>query len=292
MAHTLSALKKLPLFSELALVVLLASMVAGWLLPQTETLPSNIINTITTTSDALPDLNTLLDATLFGQAPQAAKAIAPAAQPKRAIVLSPLTLKLLGTVVAGDHSAAIIALKANGKQAAFFIGDHIQAGVVLKTVEANAIVVDHNGRMERISLEQGKKIISTAMPQVNLTATRPAIRPSTAQPTPPQRINKQMNRKHLQQQLQNIPALLSQALAKPHFNNGKMDGFMISSIVPGSLYAQAGLKNGDIIMAINGQKITNAGQAMTIYTQLKNAASLDLQLMRASSIQTIHFDIR
>jgi len=291
MTHALPALKRLPLLSELILVVLLAWMVVGWLLPEQQSNHSNAINISTTAPHTLPSLNNMLGVTLFGQAPQAIKPITPPPQAVKTAFIPPLKLKLLGTVVANDHSAAIIAIQAGGKQSAFFIGDQIQPGVTLKSVEANAIVVNHNGRLERISLEQGKQItFMKTLPPVAILTTPSTSSMNTRAPA--KNINKRINRKRLQHQLQNIPALLSQALAKPHFSNGKINGFSISNIVPGSLYAQAGLKNGDIIMAVNGQRITGAAQAMTIYTQLKSASALDLQLMRASSMQTIHFDIR
>jgi len=291
MTHALPALKRLPLLSELILVVLLAWMLVGWLLPEQQSNHSNAININTTAPHTLPNLNNMLGVTLFGQAPQTVKPIVSAPLPVKAAAIPPLKLKLLGTVVANDHSAAIIAIQAGGKQSAFFIGDQIQPGVTLKSVEANAIVVNHNGRLERISLEQGKQITFMKTLAPVAISSAPATRPTNTR-APAKNINKRINRKHLQHQLQNIPALLSQALAKPHFSNGKINGFSISNIVPGSLYAQAGLKNGDIIMAVNGQRITGAAQAMTIYTQLKSASALDLQLMRASSMQTIHFDIR
>ncbi len=287
MTLALPALKRLPLLSEFILVVLLAWLVAGWFLPEQEEPVSNNINSIETAAQTLPDLNNMIATTLFGQAAKNIQPVAPVVQQKKAVALTPLTLKLLGTVVAGTHSAAIIALTPGGKQSAFFIGDNIQTGVVLKIVEANAIIVDHNGSLERISLEQGKPIVSTSMARLDRQTT-----PAAAPRVPPQRLNKRMNRQHLQQQLQNLPALLSQALARPSFSNGKMNGFIISNIVPGSLYQQAGLQNGDIIMAINGEKITNAAQAMGIYAKLKSAPSLDLQLQRGSGIQNIHFDIR
>jgi len=296
MAHTLAALKRLPLLSELVLVIAFAWMLAGWLLPTHQAPQSNFTNAIATASNNLPNLTTLMNTKLFGQEPQA-KASAPVAQPKRTIVMQALHLKLLGTVVAGRHSAAIIATRANNKQAAFFIGDRIQAGVTLKTVEANAITVDHNGQLERISLEQSQQISPLLMPRMMQASRTPSPRPqtnsaSTNKQVSTQNLNRRINRNRLQQQLQNVPALLSQALAKPHFANGKVDGFTISNIVPGSLYQQAGLINGDRIVTINGKKITNAAQAMSIYNTLKNASSLDLQLIRGSGMQNIHFDIR
>ncbi len=279
----ISALNKLPLLSELALVILLAWMVTGWLLPQTSSQISNTIESVEKTAAVLPDLQSMLAVKLFGQPPQQAKPVAAVAPRAKPAIKRPLTLKLLGTVVAGAGSAAIIAIKPGAEQQAYFIGDTIQAGVILQSVEASSIVVNRGGTLERISLEEGGKLSSSPI------AT--TISPTTSQ-RPARNMNKTMSRSHLQKQLNNFPALLSQARAVPHFVNGKIGGFSVSNIVPGSLYQQAGLLNGDIIVSVNGENITGAQQAMSIYTKLKSSPSLDLELIRAGSMQNIHYNIR
>ena len=101
-----------------------------------------------------------------------------------------------------------------------------------------------------------------------------------------------MSRSQVQQQLNDLPALLSQARVVPNYTNGKPDGFVISDIVQGSLYQQAGLQNGDVILRVNGQQVTNAKQAMSMYQGLQNAAAIDLELMRAGQVKQVHYDIR
>ena len=283
MGNVISTLNRLPLLSELALVTLLAWMVAGWLLPQAPTQISNSIENIETSATVLPDLQAMLAVKLFGNPPQQAKPVAAVTPQARPIVKRPLTLKLLGTVVAGKSSAAIIATKASAQQQAYFIGDTIQPGVTLQSVEADAIVVNRGGTLERISLEEGGKL--TSIPLATTTATTPRQRPARS-------MNKTMSRAHLQKQLNDFPALLSQARAMPHFVNGKIGGFSVTNIVPGSLYQQAGLQNGDIIVSVNGEKITGAQQAMGIYTKLKSSPALDLELIRAGGMQNIHYNIR
>jgi len=283
MDNVISTLNRLPLLSELALVILLAWMVAGWLLPQPVTQISSTIENIEKSTAVLPDLQSMLAVKLFGQPPQQAKPVVAVAPQAKPVVKRPLTLKLLGTVVAGPNSAAIIAIKAGAEQQAYFIGDTIQAGVILQSVEANAIVVNRGGSLERISLEEGGKLASSPL------ATTLSTMPNQQRPS--RSMNKTMSRAHLQKQLNDFPALLSQARAMPHFVNGKIDGFSVTNIVPGSLYQQAGLQNGDIIVSVNGERITGAQQAMGIYTKLKSSPALDLELIRAGGLQNIHYNI-
>lgn len=277
--------EKIPLFSELALVIVLAWVVSGWLLPNQ--LPkSSTLPWISAISDsALPDLSSLITAPLFGKRKtltQPAKSVVPITP--KPVILSPLNFKLLGTVVAEKHAAAIIAIAAGREQQVFFIGDSIQPGIILKTVEVEAIVVSRGGKLERISLEQRQKLISSPMTKSTLSAN--SNRLST------QSIHKKISRNHLQKQLQNFPALLSQARAIPHMVNGQLSGFTLSNIAPGSLYQQAGLLNGDIILSVNGKQITGAKQAMQMYTTLKSAAAIDLELIRSGQVRQIHYAIQ
>lgn len=292
----------IPLFSELALVIALAWVVSGWLLPDVEPTSPMLQQAISNTSPALPDLQTLTAIHLFGTAAAHKQATKPAPPVAKPVTISPLHIKLLGTVVADTHAAAIIATAAGREQRAFFIGDSIQPGVVLKIVEADAIVVERGGRMERIYLEKNSPLVSSPMGVIgaNLrSSSMPArqIPPKTMPTYPPTAsaaggMRKQISRQHLQQQLKNFPALLSQARVIPRMVNGKPSGFTISEIAPGSLYQQAGLRNGDIILSINGKRITDAKQAMRMYQTLQNAPALDLMLIRAGQTRQIHYDIR
>ncbi len=283
----LLAPEKIPVFSEILLVAGLAWVVSGWLLPANA--PKSPASPLTTNSSSieLPDLADLINVPLFGNIQKQTQA-AMLVPPPKAIVISPLNIKLLGTVVATDHAAAIIAPTKGGEQRVYFIGDSIQPGVILKTVEAEAIVVKRGGKLERIYLEQNKKLTSSPLSPAP-TPNKNAIARSHLLP---QTIQKSMNRKQLQQRLQNFPALLSQARVTPHMVNGQPNGFTISEIAPGSLYQQAGLQNGDIILSVNGKRITDAKQAMSMYQTLQRAAAIDLELMRASRIQKIHYVIR
>jgi len=225
----------------------------------------------------LPDVASLTNTSLFGVMAKVAVIPEPVAKP---VQVSRLNIKLLGTVVAGEHSAAIVKLSGSREQNVFFIGDAIQPGVKLHDVEADAIVVERNGKLERIVMDEGAHLKSASNRMA--APARPAV----------QRMQRRVNRNHLQSQIRDFPKLLSQARVVPHFLDGKADGFVISDIVPGSLYGQVGLQNGDIIRKVNGQQVTSAEQAMAMYQALQNAPSIDVELLRAGQVQRVHYDIR
>lgn len=282
---------KMPLITEFGLVILLAWMVSGWLLPGEEKMqPAATVQNTKVSAVALPDLAELLAVPLFGKpAPRAKPATKPVAHAKP-VVASRLNIKLLGTVVAGKNSAAIISLTGNGEQQVVFVGDAIQPGVKLFAVEEAAIVVERAGMLERVSLEQSGKLISTPMAAISggagITATGAT---ATAGVVTRQQ---DIDRATLQQKISDFPSLMSEARVVPHFSDGKSDGFVITDIVIGSLYQQVGLQNGDIIRKVNGKQVSSAQQAMAMYKALESATAIDLELMRAGQVQQVHYDIR
>ena len=278
MAHIQGFIGKVPMLTEIAIVVVMAWMVAGMLMPAEQISaidkPQQSLSSVMT----LPALTDLLAVPLFGQLPaQDMPKSQTKVQPKT-VVQSPLNIKLLGTVVAGDDSAAIIRLAGGAGEKGFFIGDAIQPGATLKEVASWSIIVDHNGRLEKISMTKGMALPQAASPVVV---------------NAPARIQQHaMSRVQLNRHMQNLPSLLSEARALPNMVNGRMDGFVITDIVDGSLYQQAGLQNGDVLRKVNGQVISNAGQAMQLYQTLQSATGIDIELTRAGQLQQLHYDIR
>ncbi len=267
-----------PRLAEALLVVLFAWQVSGWLLSDTVDEPSGMERLSEEGAPTLPDIAELTAAPLFGKA--ASIPVADRPQAVKAVARSRLRLKLLGTVVAGSHSAAIVSIQGAADEQVFFIGDRIRPGVVLHEVRADAIIIERDGKLERIDLEADKSRSAASFPAKASFASRGAVS------------QRQVSRGFLQKQLQDFPRLMSQARVVPHYVDGKVDGFMISDIVSGSLYQKVGLMNGDIIRKINGQKVTSAQQAMAMYKTLQQASSVDLELMRGGSVQRFHYDIR
>ncbi len=268
---------RLPAMTEIVLVVLAAWLVAGWLLPSPNTDDSR--SAFTEQEEAAPDMELLLNTPLFGEAGKSVSA--PAARPKP-VTVSRLRIKLVGTVVAGDKSAAVVVMRGGKEQQLFFVGESMQPGVVLQQVEAGAIVVDHGGKLERIEIQQSKKNIGAFMPSKQV-ASLPQPRPG---------MSRKVSRSMLDSQLRNFPQLLSQARVVPHFENGKPDGFLISEIVSGSLYDKIGLQNGDLIRKVNGVEITGPQQAMAMFQKLQEATSIDVEIQRAGNVQQVHYDIQ
>ena len=75
-------------------------------------------------------------------------------------------------------------------------------------------------------------------------------------------------------------AVAKLARVVPAMKDGKPQGFKLYAVRPGSFYARLGLANGDTITAINGFDLTSAEKGLEVYTKLRNATALELDLIR------------
>jgi general secretion pathway protein C len=91
---------------------------------------------------------------------------------------------------------------------------------------------------------------------------------------------------------ENLSQILTQARALPYMEQGKIAGFRINQIVPGSMYAKIGLQNGDVIRQVNGQALDDPGKFFQLYQGLRDERSITIDLMRSGRRQTLNYEIR
>ena len=92
--------------------------------------------------------------------------------------------------------------------------------------------------------------------------------------------------------LSNLNKIATQARIVPSFRNGKANGFKLFSIRPNSLYAKIGIQNGDIIQKINGYEIDSPDKALAIYSKLKDATNISVDLLRRGKKKSLSYNIR
>lgn len=99
-------------------------------------------------------------------------------------------------------------------------------------------------------------------------------------------------RQEIDNVLSNLNKVATQARIVPSFHNGKANGFKLFSIRPNSLYSKIGIQNGDIVQKINGYEINSPDKALEIYSKLKDAQSITVDLVRRGKSKTLSYSIR
>src|SRR5690606_30723498 len=89
-----------------------------------------------------------------------------------------------------------------------------------------------------------------------------------------------VSRAEVDSALENMSQLFTQIRAVPHFEGGQSIGFRLFAIRRGSLFDRIGLKNGDIVTAINGSPMTDPSKAVSLLQELRDARSLEVDALR------------
>jgi len=192
-----------------------------------------------------------------------------------------LKISLVGTVV-GDrkNTFAVIKEKNKKKQELYREGDTIQ-GALIKDIFRGKIVLRVGDRDEILTIEEDR-------------ASR--TEKQAPGPKPSATVEKEgtvvVSKSDVEDSFKNVHELLSQVRVRPHFRDGRPDGLAISSIKAGSFFAKLGLRNGDVVQGVDGKSIKSLDDVLDIYTKLKSASQVELQIRRRGKSKKINYEFR
>ncbi|MBL9014684.1 MAG: hypothetical protein JNL83_10940 [Myxococcales bacterium] len=210
----------------------------------------------------------------------------------------PLTLVATNVAVPATDSYATVINTENQKQGAFGVGDQLPgASGKVKEIHYKYVDFENAGRTERLVL------VGVTPPPAPVATTTPTPTPSDGggddlQASIDNGIKKiddstyEIDKKLVDQVLANPMAVAKGARVVPAVKNGKPDGFKLYAIRPSSVYAKLGLTNGDTIQSINGFELTTADKALEVYTKLREATSLEMEVTRRGKPVTLKYTIR
>lgn len=196
-----------------------------------------------------------------------------------------LRLKLWGTISGGGETVswAIIEDETTRKQDLYGVGDTVQEAVI-KLVLRDRVVVRYKDRDEVLMMEKDKGTMASAGGSPSGSRTKDPSRAS---------ITKKVNlkRETINDAMMNINSLMKDVRIRPHFRNGQPEGMAVSGIKSDSIFRKMGIRNGDIIVGVDGQKLESVDDAMSLYGNLKSASEVQLEIKRMGQIQTIEYTI-
>ena len=207
-------------------------------------------------------------------------------------VRTSLRVKLLGTLVSTLPSwsiGSILDLQ-NQKSSTVMIGDKVQNAEVL-SIQRDRVIIANNGRREYIGAEGGDG--APAPPPI--ATTRPVNDPGQAYGAGIKALddnNYEVPRSEVDRALANLNDLAMQARIVPAFKDGQAEGFKLFSIRPDSLYSKIGIVNGDVIKRINGFEMNSPEKALEVYTKLKDANRIDIEVDRNGQTLRKTYNVR
>jgi general secretion pathway protein C len=195
-----------------------------------------------------------------------------------------MEIELVGTIVVNDQSRSVAAifLKQDKKVEPFVIGDVVLSRASVHRIARRKVIFKElaTGDFEYVEMKlddvpqrSGAAVAASGIKQLGDGKVL-------------------VERKELNKSLADISSLLTQARAVPHFEGGKIAGFKLLDIQPGSLYEKLGAQNGDIIKTVNGVEIKDPATAMALFQRLQTTSRLDFTINRGGQDQDFSVDIR
>jgi general secretion pathway protein C len=85
--------------------------------------------------------------------------------------------------------------------------------------------------------------------------------------------------------------LLRQALFKPYMEQGRPEGFTVTNIVSNSVLRRLGIENGDVLLRINGERLTGPERLLAAYNALGRGSAATLDIKRGSNVLSLLIEI-
>ena len=238
-------------------------------------------------------------------------------------VQSSLSAKLVGTMTneMGDWSFGLVQDQTRNRTVLVGAGDEV-AGAMITRVDRGKMWVDRDGREECLNAGVDPAAEAPDNPRETASARsrsnssqdedeggQTPVRPSgDSTPTAASsggsvdfeagvnRISStqyEIQRSTIDAAMNNQQALQAQAPEfRQSFDNGQPNGIQITSMPRGSIFSRIGVRRGDIVMQVNGQRITTPQRAMDLYDAMQNEAHVEVVVQRRGRQRTIVYDIR
>jgi general secretion pathway protein C len=223
---------------------------------------------------------------------------------------SPLQAKLIATVVTRDESksSATIEDQTNQKREIYHLKETVMNEAQVVKIERERVIVLRNGKHESLSLYEPVAPGATPGSPGARSAANPynqigqAMQPGITAP--------QGGLRGLQPQVRTMPGVGAQrprvaelnAVTKfnsqnsdfrvmPHFQQGRIDGFRVFSLSTSSKWAQAGLRNGDVVRSVNDMPLSSVQQFYEAIQRTKDAGAGDIrvEIQRGTNRQVITY---
>ncbi len=172
-------------------------------------------------------------------------------------------------VAAHNSGTAIIGIQ-GASQSAYVEGQEVTPGTVLKTVAPDHVILERDGRPIRLSLRSASALGGAANVIPDYIATQAVG--SAASSTPVASLA--------------AAEFLDQAALTPRVSGGAVTGYTLFTRNGGEALARAGLANGDVLVAVNGNRMTPE-MFSQLEQELSSGGEIQLTIERGSASRTI-----
>lgn len=197
-----------------------------------------------------------------------------------------LNLELLGTVFGNNEEVSRAIIKnTKSNQLGMYKTGQIVAGARIESIEQNTVILLHNGRRKMLMLSRTdgnnsdtELLSSPIVSKANKAAG--TVLPDTESVS------------ETSAKIAHLEMILAEAAIEPYLVDGQVEGLRINDLEKIPVAKAFGLKEGDIILQVNGHRLTSKQKAFQVFKKARSQATIDLELLSNGETRELSFVLR
>ncbi len=277
-----------------------AARITWSLLPKPST-QINLVETqlqpeiISKSSQSRNSVSNITKLNLFGNA-QAQPVIAQQVDEKSDVPETKLNLVLSGVVSSSDEERGAAIIEYRNVQSTYGVGDKVEGtNVTLDQIYIDRVIIKNSLNRETLMLEGID--FEEANRNKDQQPTISVLNDNTLSPTNSLAQNQDMRSaanalRQVRQQISQEPTSFSDLISlAPHRVEDELIGFRVSPGAKPALFNSIGLKNGDVVVQLNGLDLSDIQQSAEAISQLQDAEFLLLEVLRGGEYVSLELEI-
>jgi len=195
-------------------------------------------------------------------------------------------LTLLAVFISSDNT--FILVENSTKERIFINKDSYYKGYFLSKVEPNRAVFKKNNRYYSLELKVNNKELDKTIQTIQLIDLPGA---SIGEIENTNSSVKFVKRSIITKYKNDYSSIIRGIGFEDVIENRRLKGFKVTRVKRGSIFEKFGLRVGDIIVAINGERIKSYSQVMKIYKRIDKIDSLKITIKRDNQEKELEYEV-
>ena len=191
-----------------------------------------------------------------------------------------LGLALVGTISGSSGVSRAIIKDTKTKQLGLYKTGQNIADARIKSIQENAVILLHNGQRKKLTLNrtgEQNEIYTLPSQITNQTITARAVTPVKQTTT------------EIPTKIAYLATILSKAVIEHYTVNDQVEGLKITGLDKIPMVKTLGLKNGDVIREVNGNRLTSKQKALQVFKKARSQPAINLELIRNGETKKLSF---
>jgi general secretion pathway protein C len=207
-----------------------------------------------------------------------------------------LRLRLVATVT-GEPLLSFAGIEdlATKKQDIYKLSDMVSGARIIEILR-NKVVLFRDGQREILVMTDDSSKRGPAAPGIPAAGpsgvpSRPST-PAGSQPRPVVPVTpteRRVSRSAVNEQVSAAGKILGAVNINPYFQDGKVSGFRVSGIPKGGILEEMGIREGDVVRAVNGEAITSPQKAYEVFNKVQGAPVVRVDVQRGDKAETLTY---